>query len=926
MQCTLFVRYRSQWLLLALLLWGIATDLTAQTFGGLSSNITWHQINTDTCRIIFPSHLGAQAQRVANLVHLMRRRFSDEFDDQIYKIDIVLNNQGTIANGSVSIAPWKSHFLTTPSQHSYQLSALPWLDLLSIHEYRHVAQISNTRRGVSKLLYYLFGQESWAGASGLAIPDWYYEGDAVWAETQFTRQGRGRIPNFLKGYRALAADEQKYTYRKARNGSIKDYVPDHYRLGYLMTAYGRDQYGDQLWSKALQDAAQYKGLVYPFSNALKRQTQLSTEGMYDQMISTNYEKWGKVMGSMHTGHLKIPVQRPKTYTDYLYPKLTSDGSMIFYRESYEKIGAFYQLHLDGSIQRLAWRGRSLSRYYGFNRGWLAWTEYDSHARWTEQDYSNIILFDSESGKRSKVTTRSKYFAPHPNATGDKIVAVWQGEDLSSELHIVEVVSGKVLKRLDLGTDWVFNYPQWNATEDQIVVAVRGDAGEMGIVSIEVQTGMYELIVPFSNRLIGTLQVVGNKVVFSTYSGFSEQIHVTSMVDQVTEVLTDEPNGAFQPFLTRDSLYYTTFTRMGHQIRMVPIEMGTTTSRRNQGTQHKQIAIRYQNDILSAVPGVNYPVQKYHALNHAFNLHTWGFDLDDPVISLRALSNNVLNNVEASAGIRYNYDTEIFSPLARLEIATFYPTVILEASTLQREAATGRDVDNWRETNLFGGLGLDLSFPSSVYYQSLRPFVAYNHTFLSGDRDFDISSSIAQITYVRQRLQARKHLFTRDGQYVRLRWSEALDQRRARQLQIRTAWSFPGLGATHNLILHGDYKGDLSDGTYQFSSGLSQRGVGVVSGEKVYKLSGNYHLPLAYPDWGWAGLFYIYRIRSNLWFEHTTSKNGDSTRAINTAGVEMVLDLNLGNTQPVSVGIRYASSMDGKSLPNALEFFIPIYRF
>lgn len=917
------VQFRSKIILLLLVLCGSLMQVQGQAFGKIPSFIRWHQIDTDTCRVIFPAHLEKQAQRVVNILHAQLKNHSADVGDDFLKIDVVLNNQSTISNGSVSMAPWKSHFLTTPSQHSYNLSALPWLDLLSVHEYRHVAQISNTRKGITKLLSHLFGQEAWAGSIGLAIPDWYFEGDAVWAETSLTKQGRGRIPNFLKGYRALAHKGSQLSYIKARNGSIKDFVPDHYRLGYLMMEHGRKNYGEELWGETLHDAAKYKGVFYPFSKALKNRTGLATADMYSQMITAKSTDWRSAMSLRREGNQILPLERPKTFTDFLYPKVAPDGSIVYYSESFDKIGAFFKKDLDGVVRKLATKGISLDKYFGYNGGWLTWTQYYTDPRWTERDYSNIVLMNEGTQLVRKITQRGKYFAPQSSMDGQRIVAVWQGEDLASKLRIVGTERGEVLEELSPVEGWVYNYPQWSSDEKSIVVAVRDMRGHMAIVKIDIDSRKHQVIVPFANRLIGTIQVERDHIVFSAYAEGAEQIFRSGLGNGGLQTLTDEPNGAFQPFLLDKTLYYVSFGTLGHQIRSVEVP---TFSSRSRDVDETSSEISYEYDMMRDLPEVEYMSKRYRKLPRALNVHTWGFDYEDPILSWRMVSTNVLNNVEASAGIRYNYDTEIFAPVARIEIATFYPSIQLEATTRNRSITNGIEVDTWRESNLMAGMALDLSFTSSMYFQSLRPFLGYNHNFLRGDLDFDLASMVGQVSYIRRRLKARKNLFTRDGQYLRLRLSEAVDQLRARQIQVRTGLAVPGIGANHNLILHGDYKGDLDDASYQFTGGLAQRGLGVVSGRQVLRLSANYHLPLVYPDWGWAGLFYIYRIRSTLWFDYTSSMVENLAIQRKTAGVELIFDLNLFNATPATLGIRFARSIEGDPVLTPIEFFIPIYRF
>ena len=57
---------------------------------------------------------------------------------------------------------------------------------------------------------------------------------------------------------------------KLRSGSLKDYTPDHYELGYQLVAYGNQQYGTNFWQKVTTDAVNFKGLLYPFNKAVAK--------------------------------------------------------------------------------------------------------------------------------------------------------------------------------------------------------------------------------------------------------------------------------------------------------------------------------------------------------------------------------------------------------------------------------------------------------------------------------------------------------------------------------------------------------------------------------------------------------------------------------------------------------------------------------
>ena len=221
----------------------------AQQFGGNPSSVKWKQINTDTVRIIFPRGLEKKAQRVTAIIHTLQKEQSQTIGDAIRKVNIVLQNQTLLSNGYVALAPYRSEFYTTPPQNAFALGAVDWTDNLSVHEFRHVQQYSNFNKGLSKLATFILGEQGQTLANAMSVPDWFFEGDAVFNETKLTRQGRGQLPLFLAAYQSLSLANRSYSYMKMRNGSLRDYVPDHYALGYLLVAYGRKKYGPDIWRK-----------------------------------------------------------------------------------------------------------------------------------------------------------------------------------------------------------------------------------------------------------------------------------------------------------------------------------------------------------------------------------------------------------------------------------------------------------------------------------------------------------------------------------------------------------------------------------------------------------------------------------------------------------------------------------------------------
>lgn len=174
----------------------VCSFLYAQQFGGHPPSTKWNQINTDTLRVIFPAGMGleAEAADIATTIQRLGAQTYPTIGSRLHKISIVLQPQTTISNAYVGLGPWRSEFHLMPPQNSFELGSTPWYHSLALHEYRHVQQYNNFRKGVSKVAYYLFGEEGLALANSAAVPNWFWEGDAVFQETIKSRQGRGRLP------------------------------------------------------------------------------------------------------------------------------------------------------------------------------------------------------------------------------------------------------------------------------------------------------------------------------------------------------------------------------------------------------------------------------------------------------------------------------------------------------------------------------------------------------------------------------------------------------------------------------------------------------------------------------------------------------------------------------------------------------------
>src|SRR5688500_17472053 len=307
----------------------VAQNGFAQRLGLLPPSIKWKQLVDDSLRIIYPQGEEATARRVASLMLKFASVDPITTEGRYKPISVLLQPHTNISNAYVGLAPYVSEFYLQPNENPFSLGSLPWSDLLSVHEYRHVQQVNAANRGISHIVKMIFGELAFTGMYNLAIPNWYREGDAVYAETKWTLQGRGRLSNFTLPFRMKVLEGDEWNYYKVRNGSYKYYTPDHYSLGYLMVQYGNHLFGETTWDTIIQEAPQFKYLINPFSGPVHKRTGYRNKHLYHHAMDWYREKWiSQKVKDIEYPLVQIPPKDLENdFLDMTFPDVDGDGSI-----------------------------------------------------------------------------------------------------------------------------------------------------------------------------------------------------------------------------------------------------------------------------------------------------------------------------------------------------------------------------------------------------------------------------------------------------------------------------------------------------------------------------------------------------------------------------------------------------------------------
>lgn len=931
----------------------------AQEFGGNPLSVKWKQIDTDTLRVIYPVGVEKQAQRVANTIHYLSRNTRRSVGEKHKKLNVVLQNQTVISNGYLGLAPFISEFYLNQPQNSHGIGS-NWLDMLTIHEYRHALQKVNSRKGITNLVYILSGELGWSSFSSLSIPNWFWEGDAVVSETALTSQGRGRIPAFYVGYKGLYFDGANYSYQKARNGSIKDFVPNHYALGYLVCNYGREVYGNDIWKDVLADAGKYKGVFYPFSRSLKKKTAFPTNKFYKKALKYYQSGWDSLLSlpTAKTKQLNV-VDKKETFTTYRYPYFDKDENTIVYKSSYKDIGAFYRINPSGVETLIKKQGLVLDSYYSYKNEKLIWTEIGQDERWSWQVNSNIMYYDIEKRKRRKLTTSSKYFSPDLSYDGNKIVVFQANEDQIYHLHILDIETGSLIMEIPNPDNYYYSYPKWAEHDAYIIAIARDIKGRVALVKIAPDQGQIENLTPFTFHQIGIPWQHEKYIYFSaSYSG-TDDIHCVQLETGKIFAVSSVATGAYTPAVKGDKLYYSEFSSLGNDIKIMTLDNEVLKEieylEPTEMAQYKSIAdVEEGGDITDRIPDKKYATKKYSSASKLINLHSWSLFFADPNYEWALHSNNILNTLAMKLGVRYNRNDANFNYFFNLSYAQLYPIFSLGANYTKRQKvspaydADGKFVQDvhvaWSESEIKPGIAIPLDLSSGMYARKLGIGARYAFTSVNFEdnvhvelSDFYLHSSQFDLTFLNIRKKAKQNILSSYSQNLSFSYSNSLNEHTAKQLFVESGLVFPGIFKNHNLAFQLAYLDENAQNDYPYADNFTYaRGYSRPVYDFIYKIGSNYHMPLIYPDWGFAGMLYFYRLRSNVFFDYSRAHHlipntkAESIQMYNSVGGELIVDSKVLNLYDFSLGFRYSYLLNEdpqqEGMQHSFEIFIPVVRF
>ena len=373
------------------------------SWGADPTYMHWRKLKGDKIDVIYPDTARTLGYKMMYYARAVQPDIDFGFRHGPMKIPFVIHPENFSSNGLVMWLPKRVEILSSPAVSGY---SMPWLKQLAAHEYRHAVQYNNLNKGFVRVFSYILGQQS-STIGLLFMPLWGLEGDATLSETQMSSFGRALQPSFTMHYRAVGNHFNERGFNKWFCGSYREYIPDHYKLGYQITAYANTKYNENIWDKIVRYSVRNPYTIATTYVAMKKYYNTSTTKLVRETFADLNDYWNSLPYQPNTS-TQLSAEVKKGYTTYRYPQYIDRDMVLSLYETLDKPDAFVLTDkATGKSKRVAYTGVVSSRPSEVVDGRVWWTEYRRSTLFAERINSTLCYMDLADGHTRTVHSKDK---------------------------------------------------------------------------------------------------------------------------------------------------------------------------------------------------------------------------------------------------------------------------------------------------------------------------------------------------------------------------------------------------------------------------------------------------------------------------------------------------------------------------------------
>ena len=891
----------------------------------LSSAIKWQQIKSPHFKVIYTEGNEEQAQHVTHILERIHEPAARSLGVTPRRFPIVLQNHTTIPNGFVTVGPYRSEFYTTAPQNYLRLGNDLWLERLAVHEYRHMAQFEKALSPFNKAAYFLTGEFGAGFFASIAAPAWFFEGDAVGIETAAANSGRGVIPSFLMPFKANLIEKGGFNYYKQYLGSYRDFVPDHYVTGYLMTTDLKNRYGVDVWDRIMKRSFGHPLILFTFSKSIRKETGVNLVKSYKKMLDTQKELFTEQLSKVQPSSFEV-ISTPdsKSYTNYQYPQIVAGENIIALKSGLGHIPQLVMIDHNGRETKLLDLGLFNDiGYISANSNRVVWTEYISDPRWQNRNYLVIKSYDLRTSKLTTLSKKTKYTSVSVSINDDLLIVTEQTSDGEHRLTLLDT-AGKRIRTFENIDNSYFSCPTFD-TSGQYIYCLKHENHGKTIIRLSITSGHAEEIRHFEGENVGALFVNNEHLYYNSSFNGIDNVYRLNLSNGTEEQITSAKYGAFNATISGETLYYSDYSVDGFQVVKVPLSEimpipKSTVENISIRFEQKMIEQEGLYNILYKEDSTRYPTRKYNRFTHSIRPVSWGIQQssDENSSQFGIVSRDLLGSTNLSGGMRYNHTEQTWRSFANYSWQLFYPIIDVEADWGSRSLVTPFfQRHHWQQHSLRAGLRVPLALTRSRMSTSASIGVSTTVNLLSGLpteilapnsrlRNGELYLFESSISYQRLLKQSKLDVQSRWGQSISAiaKTTPAFSDFDTHLIGVESNVFLPGIFKHHGIKLKGGYQ--IKYGENLLSSAITvTRGYLHFAHSEFVNSQINYAMPLATMDWHLGPFVNLQRMRLNIFFDEGHYQNETSWNTIRSTGSEVLFNFNLMRyLLHLDAGMRY----------------------
>ena len=613
------------------------------SWGADPTYMHWYRLKGDKIDVIYPDTARTLGYKMMYYAQAVKPSIGFGFRHGAMKIPFVIHPENFSSNGMVMWLPKRVEILSSPAVNSY---SMPWLKQLAAHEYRHAVQYNNLNRGFVRVFSYILGQQS-STIGLLFMPLWGLEGDATLSETQMSSYGRALQPSFTMHYRAMGNIGLERYESKWFCGSYKEYIPDHYKLGYQITSYANTKYDENVWNNVVRYAVRNPYVLATTYVGMKRYYNTSTKKLFRETFADLNDYWNSLPYQPNTS-TQLSAERKEGYTQYRYPQYIDKGEILSLRETLDNPSAFVLTDkATGKDERVAYTGSVSSRPSAVVGGRVWWTEYRRSALFAERINSKLCYMDIHRGRTKTLNRLDKALYATPISENE---LAWVEYTPNGEYHIVR--GNPTLRpceeylRVDVpGNVEIHGLAYDNYTSALYFIATDDDGMWIGRVG---KNRELEHITRGAYITISDLRAKDGVLYFGSIQSGKDEVHCYDLRTSTEYQISASTYGSFSPMpSSRDTVVMTTYDRYGYHLAEQAVVRDTlpkvtystlprnvvNPQRRRWGTVNLDtvhfVGVDSMQSFARAQKGKAVRDKRYSGPAHLFNIHSWAPVSYDP---------------------------------------------------------------------------------------------------------------------------------------------------------------------------------------------------------------------------------------------------------------------------------------------------------